>query len=110
MQKADVAVLGAGIVGLSAALHLQARGREVVILDRHAAPGQETSFGNAGLIERSSIFPYFFPHSANKLIRYAFNLAPEAHYHPQRYQPYFLAVAIFSRKRPIGRGQKLCCF
>ena len=81
MQKADAAVLGAGIVGLSAALHLQARGREVVIVDRHAAPGRETSFGNAGLIERSSIFPYLFPRSASKLIRYAFNLAPEARYH-----------------------------
>lgn len=27
-------VLGAGIVGVSTALHLQARGREVVLLDR----------------------------------------------------------------------------
>ena len=30
----DVVVLGAGIVGVSAALHLQARGRSVVIVDR----------------------------------------------------------------------------
>ena len=34
MRKTDVCILGAGIVGVSAALHLQARGRDVVLLDR----------------------------------------------------------------------------
>jgi D-amino-acid dehydrogenase len=81
MRDADVAVLGAGMVGVSAALHLQARGRDVVLVDRHGAAGLETSFGNAGLIERASIFPYLFPQDPGKLILYAFNLLPEAHYH-----------------------------
>ncbi len=81
MLKTDVCILGAGIVGVSAALHLQARGRDVVLLDRRAGAGLETSFGNAGLIERSSIYPYFFPRDALKLVKYAFNLLPEAHYH-----------------------------
>lgn len=81
MRKPDVCILGAGIVGVSAALHLQARGRDVVLLDRRAGAGLETSFGNAGLIERSSIYPYFFPRDALKLVKYAFNLLPEAHYH-----------------------------
>jgi D-amino-acid dehydrogenase len=81
MPKTDVVVLGAGIVGVSAALHLQARGRDVVLLDRCAGAGLETSFGNAGLIERSSIYPYFFPRDPLRLAKYAFNLLPEAHYH-----------------------------
>jgi D-amino-acid dehydrogenase len=80
MQRADVIVLGAGMVGVSAALHLQARGREVVMVDRRGA-GLETSFGNAGLIERSSLFPYVFPRDPAKLVKYALNLLPEAHYH-----------------------------
>ncbi|MGJ0506306.1 MAG: NAD(P)/FAD-dependent oxidoreductase [Methylocystis sp.] len=80
MRTADVIVLGAGMVGVSAALHLQARGREVVLVDRRGA-GLETSFGNAGLIERSSIFPYLFPRDPAKLVKYALNLLPEAHYH-----------------------------
>ena len=80
MKSADVIVLGAGMVGVSAALHLQARGRDVVLIDRRGA-GLETSFGNAGLIERSSIFPYLFPRDPVRLIRYALNLLPEAHYH-----------------------------
>ncbi|MGD9544717.1 MAG: NAD(P)/FAD-dependent oxidoreductase [Methylocystis sp.] len=81
MKSTDVVVLGAGIVGVSAALHLQARGRDVALIDRAGAAGQETSFGNAGLIERSSLIPYLFPRDPAKLIKYALNLLPEAHYH-----------------------------
>jgi len=81
MPSADVVILGAGIVGVSAALHTQATGRSVVLLDRRGAAGLETSFGNAGIIERASIFPYLFPRDPKKLWRYALNLLPEAHYH-----------------------------
>ena len=37
--KADVLVLGAGMVGVSDALHLQKRGRRVVLIDRHDTAG-----------------------------------------------------------------------
>ena len=46
--KADVVVLGAGMVGVGAALHLQKRGRDVILVDRHELAGEETSYGNAG--------------------------------------------------------------
>jgi D-amino-acid dehydrogenase len=78
--KTDVVVLGAGIVGLSAALQLQQRGRDVVLLDRNG-PGEGTSAGNAGIIERASIFPYAFPRKVSELARYALNGTPEAYYH-----------------------------
>lgn len=39
------------MVGMSVALHLQKRGRNVILIDRRAA-GEETSYGNAGLIQR----------------------------------------------------------
>ena len=48
-MRADVVVLGAGIIGICVALHLQKRGRSVVLLDRRGA-AEETSFGNAGLV------------------------------------------------------------
>ncbi|MBV9704985.1 MAG: FAD-binding oxidoreductase [Methylobacteriaceae bacterium] len=80
-SKADVIVLGAGMIGVSAALHLQARGRDVALVERRAAAGEETSYGNAGLIERSNIFPYTFPRDLPTILRYALNRAPEAHYH-----------------------------
>lgn len=79
-MRADVVVLGAGIVGVSIALHLQARGRSVVLVDRRGA-GEETSHGNAGLIERASIVPYAFPRELTRLIRYGLNRSTEAHYH-----------------------------
>lgn len=79
-MKADVVVLGAGIVGVSVALHLQMRGRSVVLLDRRE-PGEETSFGNAGLIQREGVYPYGFPHDFGALLRYASNRTIDAHYH-----------------------------
>ena len=77
----DVIVLGAGMVGVSAALHLQARGRSVVLLDRHGAAGEETSHGNAGLIERSSVTPYMLPLELATLAKYALNRAPDVRIH-----------------------------
>ncbi|HEY8566884.1 MAG TPA: FAD-binding oxidoreductase [Beijerinckiaceae bacterium] len=79
-MRADVVVLGAGIVGVSVALHLQQRGRAVVLLDRRA-PGEETSFGNAGLIQREGVYPYGFPQNFGALLRYALNNTTDAHYH-----------------------------
>ncbi len=80
-MKADAIVLGAGIVGVCAALHLQARGRSVVLVDRRG-PGEETSFGNAGLIERASIVPYAFPRAWRDILRYASNRASAVRYDP----------------------------
>jgi D-amino-acid dehydrogenase len=75
--KADVIVLGAGIVGISAALHLQARGREVVILDRGPVAG-ETSYGNTGIVQSEAVFPYVFPRSPREILRAALNRDPRA--------------------------------
>ncbi|WP_179401998.1 NAD(P)/FAD-dependent oxidoreductase [Burkholderia guangdongensis] len=75
----DVIVLGAGIVGVSSALHLQDRGRRVALVDRRG-PGEETSHGNAGLIERSSVVPYAFPRGLGTLLRYARNRSVDLYY------------------------------
>jgi D-amino-acid dehydrogenase len=80
-MKTDVVVLGAGIVGISVALHLQKRGRSVALLDRRGA-AEETSFGNAGLIQREGVYPYGFPHDFGALLRYGLNRTIDAHYHP----------------------------
>jgi D-amino-acid dehydrogenase len=78
--KADVLVLGAGMVGVSAALHLQQRGRDTILVDRHELAGEETSFGNAGLIECASVFPYMFPRDFAQILRYALNGASHVRY------------------------------
>ena len=80
-MKADVAVLGAGIIGVCTALHLQKRGRATILMDRRGA-AEETSFGNAGLIQREGVYPYGFPHDFGALARYGLNRTIDAHYHP----------------------------
>lgn len=74
-------VLGAGIVGVSVALHLQERGRSVLLVDR-GEPGAETSHGNAGLIERSSVVPYAFPRDLATLAAFASNRSIAVRYRP----------------------------
>jgi D-amino-acid dehydrogenase len=81
MARYDTVVLGAGIVGICVALHLQKRGRAVALVDRRGA-AEETSFGNAGLIQREGVFPYGFPHDFGALLRYMLNRTIAAHYHP----------------------------
>src|ERR1700722_14443682 len=78
--KADVLVLGAGMVGVSAALHLQKLGRDVILVDRNERAGDETSYGNAGIIECASVFPYMFPRDVSQIVRYALNRSPQAYY------------------------------
>jgi D-amino-acid dehydrogenase len=78
LVKADVIVLGAGIVGVSAALHLQARGRAVVIVDRLGEAAGETSYGNAGIVQSEAVFPYMFPRDPREMARGALNRDPRA--------------------------------
>ncbi|WP_298255990.1 FAD-dependent oxidoreductase [Bradyrhizobium sp.] len=78
--KADVLVLGAGMVGVGAALHLQKLGSDVILVDRHEQAGEETSYGNAGLIECASVFPYMFPRDFGQILQYALNRLPQARY------------------------------
>lgn len=59
-MSSTVAVLGAGMVGVSCALELQRRGHQVTLVDR-LGPGRETSYGNAGVLARSSLIPFNNP-------------------------------------------------
>ena len=80
MARADVLVLGAGIVGTSIALHLVKRGLSVALIDRGGV-GEGTSYGNTGIIEGNTLFPQAFPSSWTALLRIALKRAPEANYH-----------------------------
>jgi D-amino-acid dehydrogenase len=75
----DCIVLGAGIIGVSVAVHLQRRGRSVLLVDRRE-PGRETSYGNAGIIQREAVRPRAFPRSMRDLWRIAAGRGLEARY------------------------------
>jgi D-amino-acid dehydrogenase len=74
-------VLGAGMVGVSCALALQRRGFDVTLVDRRA-PGEETSYGNAGVVTRSSLSPFNQPALWKALPRLLRNCAPQLRFSP----------------------------
>jgi len=80
MARTDAIVLGAGIVGTSIALHLVKRDVRVALIDR-AGVGDQTSYGNAGIIEGNTVFPPAFPTDLGALLRIALKRASEANYH-----------------------------
>jgi D-amino-acid dehydrogenase len=55
-----VAVIGAGVVGLSCASHLQTQGHDVTLIDPRP-PGEYCSLGNAGCFSRCSCVPLGLP-------------------------------------------------
>src|SRR2546427_9766634 len=80
MARTDAIVLGAGIVGTSTALQLAKRGLSVALVDRRD-PGEETSYGNAGVIGGAGVYPMAFPGDVRGLVRIASKRSPLAHYH-----------------------------
>ena len=79
-MKSRAMVLGAGMVGVCTALQLVRRGWEVVLVDRRG-PGTETSYGNAGIIQREAMLPYAFPRDARTLMKVALGHGIDVHYH-----------------------------
>jgi D-amino-acid dehydrogenase len=71
-KQADVIVLGAGIVGVSAATAARQRGLSVILIDRRE-PGSETSYGNAGILSSGSILPLNKPSLWSALPSYMTN-------------------------------------
>jgi L-2-hydroxyglutarate oxidase LhgO len=57
MEQVDVAVIGAGVVGLAAGMALASRGRSVCILEREARPGLGTSTHNSQVIHAGIYYP-----------------------------------------------------
>ncbi|MGQ0546928.1 MAG: D-amino acid dehydrogenase [Betaproteobacteria bacterium] len=65
-----VLVLGAGVVGVTAAWYLADAGHEVSVLERRAEPGLETSFANGGQISASHAEPWAKPSVIPKMLRW----------------------------------------
>lgn len=102
-------VLGAGMVGVSVAVHLVRRGRAVVLIDRRG-PGEETSYGNAGLIQREGVLPYAFPQNLGKLVHYGLNRRTDMSYHPldlPGLAPFLARYWWYSRTRTYHRIARL---
>jgi D-amino-acid dehydrogenase len=105
-ESHDIIVLGGGIVGASTALHLQRRGRQVTLLDRRG-PGEETSYGNAGVIEGGTYVPIAFPRHPFEILRYATNRQSALHFHwtvLPRLAPWLLSLLRNSSEARLRRN------
>jgi D-amino-acid dehydrogenase len=80
VPRSEVLVLGAGMIGVSVAAHLAKRGISTTLVDRRGA-GEETSYGNAGMIEASRMLPIAFPRDIRELAKHALGLAPQSNFH-----------------------------
>src|SRR5450830_641915 len=109
MARTDAIVLGAGIVGSSIALHLVKRVLSVALIDR-AGVGEQTSYGNAGIIEGNTVVPPAFHTESGALMRIALKRAGEANYHfsflPQAL-PWLLAFRAASRPERLAETARL---
>lgn len=65
-----IAVIGAGIVGVTTAFELAVDGHEVTVFERRSAVAEETSFANAGVIAPGYVTPWAAPGMPGKVARF----------------------------------------
>ena len=69
----DVVVLGAGVIGVSAAYWLARGGKSVCVVDRQPDAALETSFANGGQISASHAEPWANPSAPSKVLKWLFD-------------------------------------
>jgi len=65
-----IAVLGAGVVGVTSAWYLANAGHEVTVVDRQDAAAMETSFANGGQISTSHAEPWANPGTPKQILKW----------------------------------------
>ena len=75
-------MLGAGVIGVSAAYELAGAGHEVTVVDRQPGPGLETSFANAGEVSPGYSAPWAGPGVPLKALKWL-----AMHYRPLVIRP-----------------------
>ncbi len=63
-----IAIVGAGIVGVTTAWELASDGHDVMVFDRRSAAAEETSFANAGLVAPGYVTPWAAPGMPRKVM------------------------------------------
>lgn len=68
-----IAVIGAGIIGVTTAYELACDGHEVTVLERRGAAAEETSFANAGIVAPGYVTPWASPGMPAKVFQQLFS-------------------------------------
>ena len=64
-----VAVIGAGIVGVTSAFELTSDGHQVTVFERRGSVAEEASFANAGVVAPGYVSPWAAPGMPGKVLR-----------------------------------------
>ncbi len=64
-----LAVIGAGVIGVTTAFELSSDGHEVTIFERRSSAAAETSFANAGVVSAGYAAPWAAPGMPGKVLR-----------------------------------------
>ncbi len=65
-----IAILGAGIVGVTTAYELACDGHEVTVVERHASVAEGASFANAGVVAPGYVTPWAAPGMQSKVLKH----------------------------------------
>ena len=68
-----IAVIGAGVIGITTAYELGRDGHEVTVFERRGAAAEEGSFANAGVIAPGYVTPWAAPGMPSKVLRHLFS-------------------------------------
>ncbi len=66
----NIAIVGAGIIGVTTAYELAADGHRVTVFERRSAVAEETSFANAGVVAPGYVTPWAAPGMPTKVLSY----------------------------------------
>ena len=67
-----IAVLGAGVVGVTTAWYLRQAGYDVTVIERESAAAMQTSFANGGQISVSHATPWANPRTPMQTLKWLF--------------------------------------
>ncbi len=67
-----IAIIGAGIIGVTTAYELAVDGHEVHVLERRNSACEEASFANAGVVSPGYVTPWAAPGMPTKVLKYLF--------------------------------------
>ena len=104
-SAADCLVVGSGIAGVCAALHIQRTGARVAIVDPDA-PGSGASFGNAGIVVNTKLTPVFNGMTARLLLSMLRNPASPLNVRWSRFlglTPWFLKMLAHASPAEVER-------
>ena len=76
----NIAIIGAGIIGVTTAYELASDGHQVTVFERHGSVAEGSSFANAGVVAPGYVTPWAAPGMPGKVLRYlAARHAPVEH-------------------------------